>query len=75
MKRAFRNVDEGQGASRKESCGRQMSPVWRPSADDRGAAVHVRQRIGSERQLESGRASSPRWGHLPSSPLTDQNVV
>ena len=33
--RAFRNVDEGQGASRKESCGRQMSPVWRPSADDR----------------------------------------
>jgi hypothetical protein len=52
----------------RESCGRQLTPVWRPSANDRGAAVHVRQRIGSERDLESGRASRPRWGQLPSSP-------
>src|SRR5262249_30734934 len=42
----------------------QMTPVWRPWADFRGAAVHVRQRIGSERHLESGRVSRPRWANF-----------
>jgi hypothetical protein len=68
IKRAFRNVDEGQGASREESWRSADDPrVEAPWADDRGAAVHVRQRIGRERHPESGRASRPRWGQLPSS--------